>query len=78
MSEFLWEAGVSIGARLKVERVRLGFSHAAIGHIGGVAINAQGRYDNGIRFARADYLANVAQALDSASECLEKAKELIH
>ncbi|MGR3885621.1 helix-turn-helix domain-containing protein [Pseudomonas sp. 1152_12] len=95
---------MSIGSRLKAERVRLGLSQAAIGNIGGVAVNAQGRYENGIRFPRADYLANVAsagvdvlfvitgkrtqndgagsakaaQALDSASECLEKAKELIH
>ncbi|MGU9830163.1 helix-turn-helix domain-containing protein [Pseudomonas sp. LF242] len=94
---------VSIGARLKSERLRLGISQAEIGRIGGVEVNAQGRYENNIRFPRADYLAAVAKAgvdvlfvitgqrtqngsadslkaaaaLDSATECLEKAKELI-
>ncbi|NWB67999.1 helix-turn-helix domain-containing protein [Pseudomonas sp. I8001] len=95
---------MSIGARLKSERLRLGLSQSAIGAIGGVEVNAQGRYENGIRLPRADYLASVAEsgvdilfvitgkrtengsadsakaaeALDSATECLEKAKELIH
>ena len=95
---------MSIGARLKAERVRLGYSQAALGKVGGVETNAQGRYENGVRFPRADYLAQIAaagidvlfvitgkrtkndnadsakaaEALDSATECLEKAKELIH
>lgn len=95
---------MSIGTRLKSERLRLGLSQAAIGTIGGVAVNAQSRYENGGRLPRADYLASVAkagidilfvvtgsraqngnadsakavEALDSATECLEKAKELIH
>ena len=93
---------MSIGARLKAERLRLGLSQASVGAAGGVAVNAQGRYENGIRFPRADYLAEVAKlgidvlfvitgrraqdgvgadkavhALDSATECLERAKELI-
>ncbi|MGC6371877.1 helix-turn-helix domain-containing protein [Pseudomonas sp. K2I15] len=95
---------MNIGARLKAERVRLGYSQAALGKVGGVETNAQGRYENGVRFPRADYLALIAaagidvlfvitgkrskndnadsakaaEALDSATECLEKAKELIH
>ncbi|MDR0189467.1 helix-turn-helix transcriptional regulator [Pseudomonas yamanorum] len=95
---------MSIGARLKSERLRLGLSQSAIGAIGGVEVNAQGRYESGIRFPRADYLASVAksgvdilfvitgkrtengnadsvkaaEALDSATECLEKAKQLMH
>ncbi|AYF49003.1 XRE family transcriptional regulator [Pseudomonas fluorescens] len=95
---------MSIGARLKAERLRLGLSQSEIGKIGGVEVNAQGRYENGIRHPRADYLAEVAkagvdvlfvitgqraqsgaddalkavEALDSATECLEKARELIH
>jgi len=95
---------MNIGARLKAERVRLGYSQAALGKVGGVETNAQGRYENGVRFPRADYLAQIAaagidvlfvitgkrtkndnadsakaaEALDSATECLEKAKELIH
>lgn len=95
---------MSIGERLKSERLRLGLSQARVGSIGGVEVNAQGRYENGIRLPRADYLAAIAglgidvlfvitghrnqngnadsakavEALDSATECLEKAKELIH
>ena len=95
---------MSIGERLKSERLRLGLSQAKVGSIGGVEVNAQGRYENGVRFPRADYLAAVcdlgidvlfvitgrrsqngnidtakaAAALDSATECLDKAKEMIH
>ncbi len=95
---------MSIGERLKSERLRLGLSQARVGSIGGVEVNAQGRYENGIRYPRADYLAAIsglgidvlfvitgrrsqdgnvdtakaAEALDSATECLEKAKEMIH
>jgi transcriptional regulator with XRE-family HTH domain len=95
---------MSIGARLKSERLRLGLSQSAVGSIGEIEVNAQGRYESGIRLPRADYLAAVAkagidilfvitgersqngnadsakavEALDSAKECLEKAKELIH
>ena len=94
---------MSIGARLKSERLRLGLSQAAIGGIGGVEVNAQGQYESGKRIPRADYLAliasagvdvlfvvtgnhsqkgnidsfNAAEALDSATDCLEKAKNLI-
>lgn len=53
---------MDIGARLKSERLRLGLSQAAIGAIGGVEANAQGRYENGTRFPRADYLALIAQS----------------
>jgi transcriptional regulator with XRE-family HTH domain len=95
---------MSIGERLKSERLRLGLSQARLGSAGGVEVNAQGRYEKGIRIPRADYLASVAnlgvdilfvvtghrsqngnvdsakaaEALDSATECLEKAKELMH
>ena len=95
---------MSIGARLKSERHRLGLSQAAIGRIGGVEANAQGRYESGMRLPRADYLASLAEsgidvlfvitgrrtengsadsarayeALDNATECLEKAKQMMH
>lgn len=95
---------MSIGARLKAERLRLGLSQSDFGKHGGVAANAQGRYESGVRFPRADYLAEIAkmgadvlfvvtgqrtqngnadslkaaEALDSATECLEKAREYIH
>ena len=94
---------MSIGARLKSERLRLGLSQAAIGGIGGIEVNTQGLYESGKRMPRADYLAlialagvdvlfvvtgnhsqngnidsfNAAEALDSATDCLEKAKNLI-
>ncbi|WP_324830992.1 helix-turn-helix domain-containing protein [Pseudomonas saxonica] len=94
---------MTIGARLKSERMRLGLSQAAFAEVGGVAVNAQGRYESGARIPRADYLALVAAkgvdvqfviigercengnaasitavaAIDSATDCLEKAKELI-
>lgn len=92
---------MSIGARLKSERLRLGLSQTAIGGIGGVEVNAQGQYESGKRIPRADYLAlialagvdvlfvvtgnhsqngnidsfNAAEALDNATECLERAKD---
>lgn len=53
---------MNIGARLKSERLRLGLSQATIGAIGGVEVNAQGRYESGTRFPRADYLALIAQS----------------
>ena len=53
---------MSIGARLKAERVRLGLSQGTMGKIGGVQTNAQGLYENGARFPRADFLAKVAAA----------------
>ena len=94
---------MSIGARLKSERLRLGLSQAASGGIGGIEVNTQGLYESGKRMPRADYLAlialagvdvlfvvtgnhsqngnidsfNAAEALDSATDCLEKAKNLI-
>ena len=100
----IWIQIMSIGERLKSERLRLGLSQARVGSIGGVEVNAQGRYENGIRFPRADYLAAIAslgidvlfvitglrsqngnadtaaaaEALHSATECLERAKEMIH
>ena len=49
-----------IGARLREERERLGLSQRAFGEIGGVEPNAQGKYENGDRTPKADYLAAVA------------------
>lgn len=49
-----------IGTRLKQERKRLGLSQRELGHFGGVAANAQGRYESGERVPKADYLAAVA------------------
>lgn len=51
-----------IGPRLKRERVRLKLSQSALGAIGGVETNAQGNYENGMRYPRADYLSRVSEA----------------
>jgi transcriptional regulator with XRE-family HTH domain len=49
-----------IGSRLRQERKRLGLSQREMGQLGGVAANAQGRYESGERVPKADYLAAVA------------------
>ena len=50
-----------IGRRLKEERARLKLSQNALGAIGGVETNAQGNYESGTRYPRADYLSRIAQ-----------------
>ncbi|MGU9857074.1 helix-turn-helix domain-containing protein [Pseudomonas sp. LF245] len=52
---------MDIGARLKSERQRLGLTQASLGAAGGVEVNAQGRYEAGVRVPRADYLASIAK-----------------
>lgn len=49
-----------IGSRLRQERERLGLSQKIFGEIGGVEANAQGKYENGDRAPKADYLSRVA------------------
>lgn len=49
-----------IGLRLRQERERLGLSQKIFGEIGGVEANAQGKYENGDRAPKADYLSRVA------------------
>lgn len=50
-----------IGSRLRQERERLGLSQKVFGEIGGVEANAQGKYENGSRSPKADYLSRVAK-----------------
>lgn len=52
---------IKIGQRLKQERLRLKLSQSALGTSGGVETNAQGNYESGLRFPRADYLSRVAE-----------------
>jgi transcriptional regulator with XRE-family HTH domain len=52
----------AIGKRLKEERLRLKMSQSALGSIGGIETNAQGNYESGLRYPRADYLSRIAQA----------------
>lgn len=49
-----------IATRLREERKRLGLSQREMGCMGGVAANAQGKYESGERVPKADYLAAVA------------------
>ncbi|KTC39730.1 Cro/Cl family transcriptional regulator [Pseudomonas sp. ABAC61] len=49
-----------IGSRLRQERERLGLSQKVFGEIGGGEANAQGKYENGDRAPKADYLSRVA------------------
>lgn len=51
-----------MGDRLRQERKRLGWSQNEMGALGGVAANAQGKYESGDRVPRADYLAALADA----------------
>jgi len=49
-----------MGSRLRQERKRLGYSQREMGLLGGVATNAQGKYESGERVPKADYLAALA------------------
>jgi transcriptional regulator with XRE-family HTH domain len=51
-----------IGLRLRQERTRLKLSQSALGAVGGVETNAQGNYESGARYPKADYLLRVAGA----------------
>lgn len=51
-----------LGSRLKQERQRLGLTQAMLATIGGVAPNAQGHYESGKRWPKADYLQSVSAA----------------
>ncbi|MDF2180969.1 helix-turn-helix transcriptional regulator [Neptuniibacter sp. CAU 1671] len=48
------------GARLKSERIRLGYSQEDFGAVGGVARNAQSNYESGKRAPDTDYLQAIA------------------
>ena len=49
-----------IGFRIRQERKRLGYSQREMGLLGGVAVNAQGKYESGERVPKADYLVALA------------------
>ncbi|WP_073525644.1 helix-turn-helix domain-containing protein [Pseudomonas fluorescens] len=51
---------MTIGARLREERLRLALSQRELGEIGGVEANAQGHYEDTSRFPKANYLAAIA------------------
>jgi transcriptional regulator with XRE-family HTH domain len=51
-----------IGPRLRQERHRLKLSQSAMGMLGGVETNAQGNYESGARYPKADYLLRLIDA----------------
>jgi transcriptional regulator with XRE-family HTH domain len=51
-----------IGPRLRQERHRLKLSQSAMGTLGGVETNAQGNYESGARYPKADYLLRLIDA----------------
>lgn len=53
---------MTIGARLREERLRLALSQRELGEIGGVEANAQRHYEDASRFPKANYLAAIAAA----------------
>lgn len=50
-----------IGKRIREERVRLSYTQAAFASVGGVLVNAQGKYERGLRTPNALYLARLAE-----------------
>ena len=53
---------MTVGSRLKLEREIHGLSQRELAAIAGVQPNAQGRYESGIRYPRADYLCRLHAA----------------
>ena len=51
---------MTIGARLREERLRLTLSQRALGEAGGVEANAQRHYEDASRSPKANYLAAIA------------------
>ncbi len=49
----------TLAMRLRSERLRLKLSQQELGSIGGVAANAQGKYESGERSPRANYLEKI-------------------
>lgn len=49
-----------IGKRLREERVRLSYTQDAFAAVGGVLVNAQGKYERGLRSPSAVYLSRLA------------------
>lgn len=54
----------TFGSRLKRERVRRSLTQSALAELGGVKPNAQGHYESGCRFPKADYLQAISKVID--------------
>lgn len=55
------DIAVTLGDRLRQERVRLNMSQQDLGAIGGVKTDAQYKYERSLRIPKADYLAEIAK-----------------
>lgn len=53
---------IQMGVRLKSERQKLNITQRDLAQIGGVQPNAQGKYESGKRYPRADYLEQISLA----------------
>jgi len=51
---------IQMGVRLKSERQKLNITQQELANIGGVQSNAQGKYERGKRYPRADYLEKIS------------------
>ena len=49
----------AFGVRLRAERVKLQLTQQEFGAVGGVAANAQGKYESGDRHPKTDYLVAI-------------------
>lgn len=54
------EIRLSVGARLREERERLGFSQSAFGQLAGVSLRTEQDWERGVSSVRADFLSIAA------------------
>lgn len=54
----------TFGSRLRRERVRSRLTQSDLAELGGVKSNAQGHYESGYRFPKADYLQAISDIID--------------
>lgn len=55
------EIRLSLGARLREERERLGFSQSAFGALGGVSLRTEQDWERGVSAVKSDFLAVAAE-----------------
>lgn len=53
---------MTVGKRLREERVRLGYTQKSLGEIGGVKLNSQAKYERGETFPNTEYLEKLGKA----------------
>lgn len=58
---FVWVVRMSVGERLKTERLRLGYTQKEFGELGGVKLNSQAKYERGETSPNTNYLENIGR-----------------